>query len=424
MIEIMKKILMIPYLFPPIEGPRSIRMSYIANYLCKWDWNVDVLSVYYNNCYKYDKSLLKILSSKINIHRCYNGPLDALKHLFCIKQLNSKTLLGFSKFISSLKMKLLIPDSNVSWLPFAVLRGANLIAKNKYDIIFTSSFPYSSHIVGYILKKLYKIPWVAEFSDPWSFNPINKPLGLKFIVNKELEELILKETDGLVFMTDETKQLYLEKFDFLQENKALVIPSGYEPKDYPDNVNNFQNKFTILYAGTIGKRINILKSFFKAVNYLASTIDDFNKDYEVLLIGNIGKEVIPFLTKKIVSIGYVDFLESLDYMKRSCVLLLLGNEGNVQIPSKVYNYLGAKIPILAILGNEYDPLKNLLKGINRVIIVNDSEKEIAESLAHLYSLFKSEMLFKSFDFSDIEQFTWKYLLKSLDSLLKKVMGVC
>lgn len=414
---------MIPYFFPPMGGPRSIRMSYIAKYLNKWSWKVDVLSTFYNNYHEYDESIQKILPSGVGIYRSYDGPLDALEHFFCIDQQNYKVPSKISKTIRFIKKNLLIPDDSASWLPFAVFMGIKLIAKNKYDLIFTSSFPFSSHVVGYILKKLYNIPWIAEFSDPWSYNPITKRSGLEFIINKEIEETILRGTDGVIFMTDKTRQLYLERFGFLKENKTLVVPSGYDLDDYSTYIDEPKDKFTILYAGTIRKRTNILISFFKAINYLSSTMDDFNRDYEVLMVGKTKKEILPFLTEKTILTGYVNFLESLNYMKKSCVLLLLGNEGGVQIPSKVYYYLGAKRPILAILGDEYDPLKSCLSDINRVVIVNGFEKEIAVALANLYSLFKSGTLFKSFDLSDIEKFTWEYSLMSLNSFFKKAIEV-
>lgn len=395
-------------------------MSYIAKYLNKWGWKVDVIPTYYNSYYEFDDSIAKLLPSKINIYRAHDGIISSLLQIFGIDKQVGKPIRKISLIARFLKRKLLFPDESLSWVPFASYKALNLINKNWYDVIFTSSFPFSSHLVGYVLKKITKIPWIAEYSDPWAYNPITKRSRIKFLVSKALEEKLLKETDAIVFMTGKTKKLYLDKFNFLTENKTLVIPSGYDDNDYSDYKNEAIDKFTILYAGTIRGRTNIFVSFFNAIKYLSSLMDDFRKDHEVIIIGKMKKELASFLTEKTVFVGYVNFFESLSYMKKACVLLLLGNEGGVQIPSKVYHYLGAKKPILAILGDENDPLKERLANINRVIIVNGSEKEIAETLLHLYCLFKSRTLFKSYDFSDIEEFTWEYSLKPLDNFLKKL----
>ena len=50
-----------------------------------------------------------------------------------------------------------------------------IISKNDIKAIITTGPPQSTHLIGLSLEK-YKIPWVADFRDPWTNVYYNKYL--------------------------------------------------------------------------------------------------------------------------------------------------------------------------------------------------------------------------------------------------------
>ena len=55
------------------------------------------------------------------------------------------------------------PDAHLGWLPFALAAAR----KVDYDVAYSSSGPFTSHLVGLLLKRLTGRPWVAELRDGW-----------------------------------------------------------------------------------------------------------------------------------------------------------------------------------------------------------------------------------------------------------------
>ena len=61
-----------------------------------------------------------------------------------------------------------IPDARAGWLPFAVARGLKAIQAENIDLIFTTSPPFTTVLIGLLLKKITGLPWVSDYRDPWT----------------------------------------------------------------------------------------------------------------------------------------------------------------------------------------------------------------------------------------------------------------
>ncbi len=420
----MKKLLIVTNLFPPINAARSIRMCYVTKYLSKLGWNIDVITRSSSYADTYDESLLRLLPKEINVYRSYSGILNAAIYASKFnKQLDKyiphQILKETSRIIKGFQRRILIPDETLNWVPFAVYRALQLIKRNNYDILYSNALPFTSHIVGYIIKRMTGITWLLEYGDPFSYNTVLKLSKTKFKIYRLLEEIVLKSANGIILMTEQTRSIYLEKFRFLDPERLFVVPSGYDQDDYPDSNSSINGKFKILYTGSLGTRVKRLDTFFNVIKRLSMTLDGFCENHEIILMGYMKKnEVFNMQTEQTKVVGTVNFLDALGYMKSANVLLLIGNEGGLQIPSKAYYYLGAKKPILVILGNNDDPLKQHLADIDRVITAQNDEQEIADVLKKLYELWQKGILNSAFDYCDIDKYTWETSLKSLNNFIE------
>ena len=112
--------------------------------------------------------------------------------------------------------------------PFKSYKQAKiLMLEHELDTVYTSSGPFSSLILGYLLKKRLGVTWIADLRDPytdayaWSY-----PSKLHWIVSRCFEKWILSKVDELIVNTPEVKKLYVKR-QILPDNKITVITNGY-----------------------------------------------------------------------------------------------------------------------------------------------------------------------------------------------------
>jgi len=422
------RMLLIAYVFPPLGESRGIRMTYFIKYLAKLNWKIDVLTIKPSpGYYSYDDELLKRLPSAVKIYRTFPGFLHitayARKRVSRFLQGSGSSKDEFQKVKKTFKKivnGLLVPDRMVEWFPFALQKGLSLVSHNGYDLLFSSGFPFSSHLVALSLKKIMNLPWIADFGDPWAYNPGAKASRLRFVTERYLEKKVLKDVSGVILTTEETKRDYLTNYSFLQPQKVHVLTSGYDPEDFKTATSRKKkNLFHLVYTGTIyGNRAKV-QPFFEALRDLIYKDPQLRKKLKFSFVGSIWrKEIIDIELKRFVEFtGFVSFKNSVNYMKRADILVIWGNTGGIQIPGKIFQYIGAKKPILAIMGDERDPLKRLLKDMRRGFVVDNEKQEIAQAIRTLYSLWKRDEVEQYSDLSERRDFCWEETVKELERIL-------
>src|SRR5919202_1568394 len=75
------------------------------------------------------------------------------------------------------------------------------------DAVVTFSQPTTDHLVGLELKKIWRAPWVAHFSDPWVDNPYYATDAATRDFNLAAERAVCEVADRLVFTSEETVDL-------------------------------------------------------------------------------------------------------------------------------------------------------------------------------------------------------------------------
>jgi hypothetical protein len=112
--------------------------------------------------------------------------------------------------------------------PFAsFVKAKKTIAKHSIKTVYTSSGPFSSLVLGYLLKKFSGVKWIADMRDPftdayaWNF-----PSRLHWIFARIFEKFLLSRTDHLIVNTPEVKKLYIRRGIHLSD-QISVITNGY-----------------------------------------------------------------------------------------------------------------------------------------------------------------------------------------------------
>ena len=181
----MKKVLIIAYAFPPLGVVGALRPFKFAKYLPDFDWEPIILSAKIGRHVKeIDDSMLAQLKPCVKIFRVSGIEPRQLYEKNSTRRNNSKlkliknhnNLTSKKAFISYLKRFwetwVEIPDRHIGWFPLALFKALQIMRSQNIDVIYSTSDPFTSHLVELLLKKITKKPWVADFRDPWTQYPL------------------------------------------------------------------------------------------------------------------------------------------------------------------------------------------------------------------------------------------------------------
>lgn len=437
-----RKILLISLTVPPIMGSHGRRVIHFLKYLHEFGWELDVLTVSPSSNFPlFDISSVKNLPSSVKIFRVYQGFLRKIYYKnVCYNNSaissrrnfnNRKNKIFKEMFIKILeKSKIIIFEMNTcrlfDWSPFAIIKGVKLITRYNYDVLISSGLS-DPHLIAYTIKKMKrKIPWIIDYGDPWVFASTyrDEHTKVKFVIDHWLEKRILKSASIITVTTEETKKNYLENYLFLEKEKIKVIPMGTDYDVFKKIRAEHSEKFRILYTGSIYPTRDI-KPFLNAVKLLSED-KEMKENIEVLFVGNIEDKykelVICMGLEDVITFGgFVPYEKSLSLMMGASVLLSFGNKGGLQVPGKLFDYVGSKRPILWIKGDERDPALRYLEGLNRAIIVNNKSEEIYSKILTLYNLYKKQEFEKTFNLEEVPAFSWKDRVKILNEICEELV---
>jgi len=426
------KVLFISYLFPPIGGMTPLRVAYFARYLSLKGYNVDVLTIEAKEGHPdflTDKNGLELIPPSVRVVRTYPGPLYQLSYRVFLTpkafdhEKGSNRVRWRDKLIRKVKKAIkpfFIPDGRIEWVPWALSAGKRLMKENKYDLIVSYGYPFTCHLVAYLLKRKGRSLWIADYGDPWTFDPSTSwfPAWRKAL-DKKLETRLLKYADKIIVCTEETRRGYLTFYPFIAKNKFAVITNGYDLEKFNDTKPEISDKFRLVYTGKFYS-FREAQSFFESLRGFKNS-----SDIEVIIAGDIVSDYREYVINQglsdIVSfIGYQPHSRVVSLQKGSSILILFGWPQGYQIPAKLFEYFAARKPILVIRYDEKDIAARWVQNYRRGIVVNNDPQEIGSALKQLYSLWKQGKLDSSFNLEEITDFSWDRLAKKLEVVIQNV----
>lgn len=371
----MKKVLIIAYYFPPLGWSGVQRTVKFVKYLREFNWQPIVITVGKTTFSILDESLGDEIPEDIKIIRIDDMKLktftdriksevkEYVKASFDI--ISDKNLLNryeaqIEQNLEALRNLLLLPDGNAIWANNVIKELNKKINIDDMDIVYTTSSPYSAHLVGYYLKNNHNKAWVADFRDEWTNNPYyNNEFNIRYEVEKNIEKEILSNCDKVITISELAKNNYINSFK-LDENKIKVITNGYDEEDFKlIYKSQTHSKFTIVHSGSFYSVRNPY-TFINAINDLIEEKRLEVSDIIIEFIGEIDKKIkdkIMYIDKfHIIKIyNYTSHKESLELCTNANLLLLvIGQDEKVKsvYTGKIFEYLRLKKPILSLSPKE------------------------------------------------------------------------
>jgi glycosyltransferase involved in cell wall biosynthesis len=243
------------------------------------------------------------------------------------------------------------PDSHILWVPLAIARGAMVLLTERVDVIYSSSPPHSSHLAAYILAKCFRKPHVVDFRDPWVTDA-----GMFRGWQQYAKQLVVTNAARLVVVSPGEPDDLRAEFSQLDGRRVAVLTNGYDPDDFAVGSGPMPDPrlFTITHAGTIYRETG--QELFRALEQIVHANPPLRHVLRVNLIGEIDAghhESVRRLeaTGVVRRLGLQPHQATIAAIQVSDVLLILqrgGTSAASHIPAKVFEYLFAAKPILAI----------------------------------------------------------------------------
>jgi len=413
-----KEILYLSYHFPPYSNILSNRATEFSKRLIESGFKVFVVSAKNNKNAPIDKELLKAVDSPLiknaqvyNLSFSSSGMASSVKKISLLREL-------FNIFLF------------FHWLPLSFFKCCQIIRKNSIRTIYTSAPPFFSLVLGYLLKKIFKIPLITEYRDPWSDNPYflgNVSEFTKKRYNK-IERRVLKTSDAIIAISEGLKKYLINSFpSIIQEEKVFVLPNGLDMASTLKNdvKSPPTTKIVLTFTGKL-YGLRDLKPLIKIV----SSAKDMGKlegvSLEINIFGRYNFEYLSNLIQKYNIAeyfnlnGFIPRDECLKKISESTLTLHIGE--NIDYPTisfKVWDYLSMRKKIV-YLGRTNSFTARFLKenDLGFTIPVNNHEAGVKKFISLINRLLSNQINLE-IDPKQLSNYSWDNLTPKLIDIFNK-----
>lgn len=225
-----RRLLLITYYFPPWGMGGVQRPLKLAKYLPACGWDVTVVAPAPGAYHEYDPSLLEELPADATVHRLSAGMSNRLKGRVQGEGA-SQALPGLLHVCArGVQQWLRWPDDKRGFARRAQRLAVQLAKDTHFDAVLTTSPPPSVHLAGMALSRELRIPWVADFRDPWLVRRDDwGPAVLHVLYNRRLRRRMLQRANAVIATSDTTAR---ELSRNRQTDAVHAIPNGFDEDDF------------------------------------------------------------------------------------------------------------------------------------------------------------------------------------------------
>ena len=256
----------------------------------------------------------------------------------------------------------LFPDLQITWVPFALQRALQMIERDAPVALYSTFPPASAHLLGLLLKRRTGLPWVADFRDAWTTDPLEPDLpAWRQTLEGQLEQEVVEAADIVVTATELSAE-YLRQRYGRAAARVRVIPNGFDPEEFsgiqapPPASGPLRLVHTGSFAYSHPQRSP--QPLFAALETLLAEDRSWASSLRLVLAGSLspgerlGARVLE-AAGMVECLGPLERRQALELQQQAHLLLLVDHARPwpaSNVPGKFYEYLAARRPVLALCG--------------------------------------------------------------------------
>jgi len=433
----MRHVLIIAYDFPPSTESGVYRPVKFIKYLHDLGWRCTVVTVALDHAVSLDGGLAVQLPGSTKVVRA--RPLDPYtlyRRLGGRRERGSASLGVVSNggtrggklvwLAQRLLDKVLVPDGKIGWYLSATREIQRLMARDAPELVMSTSPRETAHLIGRRTSRRYGIPWLADFRDPWvgAFFAPRKIFPFSAL-NRFLERRVVESATACVFTTAGTRAHYAARYPDLSQEKFHVITNGFDDvaEDAGDVVRDVcagdSKTIGFLHTGRFYPEHRSPDRFLEALSGLCRNAPELGDRLHVRFVGTVQEFVRERvselgLEETVELTGHLPYRDAAREMRAAHVLLFLDSTfrpsepdylpGPAYLPGKLFEYIGAMRPILALAEPQSDSAR-ILAGLPWVVVADPRDTAaISEGIRRMLDLLSDSGALPVIDPHDRERF--------------------
>ncbi len=433
------RFLLIAYDFPPIPSPQALRWAYLVKALVNAGHVVEVIAP---DVPGYGAGGLPELPSEVIVRRVFPGRLtrlllgrgpkigghsapsvgtSATAADLTGEVLNWKGRLRKSvessfddgsglnwkgRLAEKIKTAVsdrIFPDYRAEWVEFAVMALKASIASAQPDVVVVSHEPACALPVGLAAAE-QGLPLVVDLGDP-VLAPYTPEKWRKAALALESEAC---RAAILVSVTTDAAAVLLQQRHSLPDRKVVVIRQGFDPEFqfadgqgvlfdsgmlellYTGSFYSFRSAKTLLDSVLAVPGVRLSIATIRAPEYLADYVERSHGRIRLL--------------------GFLPHTVALAAQRQCDVLVNLANADPVQVPGKIYEYLGAGRPVMHLRGEHRDATGQLVSATRAGWDIASTPEQIKSVLAEAIDIkAQGALLLRAPQRDEVLQYSWPSL---------------
>lgn len=356
------KALLVSYTFPPTGGAGIHRVLKLAKYLPAHGVTPAVLTARNPSVPLRDESLMRDVPLHMPVVRArtlepgYGIKAQTWRNTSTERASPSRRLVGR---VMAGARQMLLPDPQILWQPGAHLALARrLLGRERPDLVFITAPPFSQFLLAPMARLARGTAVVLDYRDEWStlrqsYEMISGNLARQ--AGEKLEDRLLRSAHAVTTSTEAFRQHLLSRFPFLQPERVVAIPNGYDREDIPPlQPPPMGDRLVVTYAGTIF-RLTSPAGLLGAVRRLHAQSPELARLLRLRFIGRIVDTELPHFegmeSLGVERIGYLPHDLMMREVAASHLLLCLLDEGpgaDRIHPAKIFELMALGRPCLTL----------------------------------------------------------------------------
>jgi glycosyltransferase involved in cell wall biosynthesis len=440
------RVLMITTEFPPCIGSGLLRMLGFARGLDRLGWDVSVLTARHPG-----GDLARWIPPSVHVRRTSMLSIERLgiwgkRMLSGLRRTRRSTKAqrppgpgtppptpasrsSATKHLISLDRFLFPTSGHAGWILPAILSG--LTMSKRPDVLLSSFGPDAAHMAAMWINRMTSIPWVADFRDPYSDNPMMlKPCPTTFhrYLVTSFEHQFIRQAKHVITTTNALAGVLGRRYGKIPGKDVHVIRNAYDP-DIFGPIRTRQDSggpFTLAFIGSIYD-VEPYEPFLRGVKQFIDSTSPKPDEFQLKFIGRIGNAIRTFVQQHNLE-PYVEYSplvphdQAVEMMRSSSALLVIGERWyeKLSIPAKIYQYILANKPVFCVANN--GSMRDLCQRHNLGPCVDlEDWQGVSDELAQLFALHQRGELSEHWVHHDSEEFSRFVAAKRLSKLLKTTL---